>query len=243
MNLDDLKRNWNELGTVDPLWAILAAPDGKGNRWAVDDFFRTGVTEVDEHFALLERLGVVPARSAALDFGCGAGRLTQALSRRFDRVDGVDIAASMIALANDHNPESSTAVFHVNEVADLSLFDDASFDLVLSVVVLQHMNNSLKESYIGEFFRVLRPGGVALFTVPSHADLSLSGLARRMPNAVQNVYRRRRYGYDSVMEFHPMRRRKAEAAIAAAGGTVRAVVDDPMAGPPWRSHLYVVQKP
>ncbi|MET0447396.1 MAG: class I SAM-dependent methyltransferase, partial [Aeromicrobium sp.] len=184
-----------------------------------------------------------PARSAALDFGCGAGRLTQALARRFDRADGVDIAASMIALAEEHNPDSSRAVFHLNERADLSLFEDASFDLVLSVVVLQHMNNSLKESYLREFFRVLRPGGVALFTVPSHADLSVSGLARRMPNALQNVYRRRRHGYDSVMEFYPMRRRKVEAAIARAGCTVTAVVDDPMAGPPWHSFLYVVRKP
>ncbi|MET0930130.1 MAG: class I SAM-dependent methyltransferase, partial [Aeromicrobium sp.] len=108
---------------------------------------------------------------------------------------------------------------------------------------LQHMNNSLKESYLREFFRVLRPGGVALFTVPSHADLSVSGLARRMPNALQNVYRRRRHGYDSVMEFYPMRRRKVEAAIARAGCTVTAVVDDPMAGPPWHSFLYVVRKP
>ncbi len=39
----------------------------------------------------------------ALDFGCGVGRLTQALARHFNIVDGVDIAPSMIELANQFN--------------------------------------------------------------------------------------------------------------------------------------------
>jgi hypothetical protein len=42
MHLDDLKRNWNALGTVDPLWAILAYPERLGNRWSPEEFFATG---------------------------------------------------------------------------------------------------------------------------------------------------------------------------------------------------------
>ena len=244
VKLNDLKRNWNDLGKVDPLWAILGAPDSKGNRWSVDEFFKTGVAEVDEYFAVLDRLDLrLPANSRVLDFGCGAGRLTQALAQRFDRAEGVDIAESMIALADAHNVDASNTTFRVNELADLSIFPDGSFDFLMSIVVLQHMKNSLKESYLREFFRVLRPGGIAMFTVPSHAGLSLNGMARRLPNSVQNIYRRRRYGYNSVMEFYTMRRKLVEASVARSGCALKAVLDDPMAGPPWHSCLYVVQKP
>jgi hypothetical protein len=45
------------------------------------------------------------------------------------------------------------------------------------------------------------------------------------------------------MEFHTMRRAKVEAAVVAAGGTVVAAQEEPMAGPPWKSYLYVVTKP
>ncbi|MEO6413737.1 MAG: class I SAM-dependent methyltransferase [Pedococcus sp.] len=244
MELDDLQRNWNDLGGVDPLWAILAYPERKGGRWTPEEFFATGKAQVDEYLNVLDLLGVeLPQRSRALDFGCGAGRLTQALSAHFAHADGVDIAESMVTLANTFTTTPEKVAFHLNEAADLRLFADDSFDYLISIVVLQHMNNELKSAYLTEFIRVLRPGGVAMFTVPSHADRTLNGLVRRLPNPIQNIYRRRRYGYRSVMEFHTMRRAKVEAAVVAAGGTVVAAQEEPMAGPPWKSYLYVVTKP
>lgn len=243
MELDDLRRNWDSLGSVDPLWAILAYPEQHQNRWDEGEFFATGQRAVDEVLALLKRLGHGPQQhERALDFGCGAGRLTRALGNHFDRVDGVDIAASMIELAGSKNPSPERVQFHLNEAADLSLFDDARFDLVLSIIVLQHIPNEFKTTYLAEFMRVLRPGGVAVFTVPSHADWSPTGIARRLPNRLQNVYRRRAYGYDSVMEFHTLRRRKVEHVIRTAGGRVLHAEEEPMAGPPFTSYLYLVGK-
>ena len=59
--------------------------------------------------------------------------------------------------------------FVVNAADDLSVFDDASFDFVYSVIVLQHVpDRGAIESYIAEFCRVLRPGGLAIFQLPSH---------------------------------------------------------------------------
>jgi hypothetical protein len=84
---------------------------------------------------------------------------------------------------------------------------------------------------------------VAVFTIPSHGDLTLEGIVRRVPNSWQNIYRRRRYGYDSVMEFHPMRRAKVEDVVRRAGGRVAHVQREYMAGPRYTSFLYVIQKP
>ena len=187
---------------------------------------------------------MAPARHVrALDFGCGAGRLTRALAGRFVHADGVDVAPSMIELAQKFHADDPRVAFHLNEKADLGLFADNTFDFLVSIVVFQHMSNDLKAAYLREFVRVLRPGGIAMFTVPSHADLSPIGIVRRLPNPIQNVYRRRRYGYDAVMEFHTFRRAKVEQALRAAGGQVEAVISEDTAGPPFVSYVYVVTKP
>jgi 2-polyprenyl-3-methyl-5-hydroxy-6-metoxy-1,4-benzoquinol methylase len=85
------------LAKRDPLWAILTDPSRKGNRWRLDEFLATGESEIDHCLRFLARRGLSPIDSAvALDFGCGVGRLTRALARRFDRVYGVDAAPTMI---------------------------------------------------------------------------------------------------------------------------------------------------
>lgn len=246
MALDDLRRNWDGLGRIDPLWAILVSPERHRGGWVghEDEFFATGRETVDAMIATLARHDLRPARlERALDFGCGAGRLSQGLARHVDRVDGVDVAASMIDLANDFNRHPDRVRFHLNAAEDLALFGDDTFDLILSVIVLQHIPNALKARYLQEFVRVLRPGGVAAFTVPGRADLSLEGLVRRVPNSWQNVYRRRRYGYREVMEFHTMKRPMVESTVTAAGGTVLHTEEEFTAGKPFTSYLYVVGKP
>lgn len=246
MSLENLRRNWDGLGRVDPLWAILARPERLGGGWEGDEslFFATGKATVDGILDVLDRQGLRPSHlDRALDFGCGVGRLTQALVPHVKRVDGVDIAASMIDLARQYNKFPGRAFYHLNSASNLRLFNDGSFNLLVSVIVLQHIPNSLKRQYLAEFVRVLRPGGLAIFTVPSHGDLSLEGIARRTPNSLQNIYRRRRYGYESVIEFHPLRRRAVEAVIIEAGGEVAWVEQEHEAGPRFHSFLYVVRKP
>jgi hypothetical protein len=46
MNLEELRANWNELGSADLFSAILTVPEYKGNRWRVEEFFRTGQRRV-----------------------------------------------------------------------------------------------------------------------------------------------------------------------------------------------------
>lgn len=167
MQLDSLKRNWEAFGRDDPLWAVLTSPERAGGRWDLDEFLATGVQEVGSVLDELEALGLTVERRRALDFGCGVGRLTQALADRFDRCDGVDIAASMIDGARRINRHGERVSYHVNATSDLALFPDDSFDFVLSLLVLQHIEPRYAKRYIAEFIRVLKPGGVAVFQVPT----------------------------------------------------------------------------
>ena len=99
MRLSGLRRHWNEYGRSDPLWAILTDPDKKGTRWSIDEVLQTGRDEIAALVAYLDARGLCGTRRRALDFGCGAGRLSHALAAYFERVIGVDIAPSMIDAA------------------------------------------------------------------------------------------------------------------------------------------------
>jgi ubiquinone/menaquinone biosynthesis C-methylase UbiE len=167
MSLKDVQKNWNEFGRTDPLWAILAIPDKKNNQWNVEEFFESGRKEIAEVMAFVSTLPAPLARRRALDFGCGVGRLTQALGDHFEACVGVDIAASMIERARQYNRHGERCQYYLNESDDLRLFADSSFDFVYSVIVLQHMAPRYSRKYIQEFFRVLTPGGIAMFQIPA----------------------------------------------------------------------------
>jgi SAM-dependent methyltransferase len=170
--LAKLRKDWEEVATVDPLWAILAAPGARGGHWQLDEFFATGEEEIAGVLAAAERLGWPKQHDTALDFGCGVGRLTRALGDRFHEAVGVDIAEEMVRLARELN-EGRNCRFELNTRSDLSAFDDGSFDFVYSTLVLQHLpRRELVQGYIGEFLRVLRPGGLAVFQALAHVSQS-----------------------------------------------------------------------
>lgn len=225
------------------MWAILSDPSQRGGKWDPDAFFATGRNHVAEALDHLARVGAKPTLGRALDFGCGIGRLTQALADRFQQVDGVDIAPSMIEQANQFNRNPEAVSYHLNERDDLAIFDDGSFDLVFSLIVLQHIENQYKTKYLREFVRVLAPGGIGLFTMPSHATMTPRGLVFGLiPNPMLNFYRKKRYGYTGVMELHGMRREEVEAVLRSTGVEVVDVSPEPLLGSAWKSYRYTVRK-
>ena len=167
-DLDVLMRTWDALGERDPLWAVLTHPDARGQRWDVGAFFEAGRKQVDAAVGFaVDDLGWPLLKGSALDFGCGVGRLTQALCDHFDRVVGVDIAPSMIECAERFNRFGDRCRYRLNRSADLSQFPDLSFDFVYSTYVLQHMHPSFARLYVEEFVRVLTPDGLGLFNIPT----------------------------------------------------------------------------
>jgi SAM-dependent methyltransferase len=166
VDIRGLQATWDALGSDDPLGVILGYPERRRD-WDADEFFRTGEAEIDATLARGERFELPERRERALDFGCGVGRLTQAMCRHFERADGVDIAPSMIAAADRLNRHGERCRYHLNESDSLTFLDSGSFDFVYSALVLQHMAPDLARRYLAELVRVLRPGGLLVVQVPS----------------------------------------------------------------------------
>ena len=154
---------WEEAARRDPLWAILSDPAKSNRGWTLADFFETGRREISLLLHELSTLGQVPASGTALDFGCGVGRLTQALARSFISVIGIDVSPTMIQLARRLNRYPDRVEYVLNARPDLSLLPSAALDFLYSDIVLQHIPPPQSRVFVAEFLRLLRPGGLAVF--------------------------------------------------------------------------------
>ena len=247
-NLHNLGVTWDQFGKDDPLWAILADQDKRRNKWDRDEFFATGVAEIDDAMSYVTEQVGQPTPGKALDFGCGVGRCTQALARHFSSCVGVDISSSMIELAEEFNQEPERCSYVLNTVDYLRHFADLEFDFVYSARVLQHMPSSLAERYIEEFLRVTKRGGIVLFQLTAEhkrtpgASRFKSAVKPLLGDALLKLYRRMRYGTPAEMEMHVISESRVRQILANEGGRVIDVVNDEFAGANYMSLRYCVVK-
>lgn len=114
-----------------------------------------------------------------VDAGCGTGSYTRALLEHVARVEAVDMNEGMLAVARDKLEDETRAGrvrLQRGAIDDLPL-DDASVDALMINQVLHHLPDDagagwpLTRKVIGEFARVLRPGGVLVVNSCSHEQL------------------------------------------------------------------------
>ncbi|HEX6772675.1 MAG TPA: class I SAM-dependent methyltransferase [Acidobacteriaceae bacterium] len=183
-SLDKLKNTWEGLAERDALSAILTDDNRTGGRWNLAEFMATGDAEIETVLNHLAKIGHAPDTSGvALDFGCGVGRLTQALARRFSSCAGVDISEHMIRQAESLNQYPNCRYLASSAVR--LPFENASFHFIYSNIVLQHVPRQLAVSYLREFVRLLAPGGVLVFGVQdSFAAPDLSSRMTRLRHII-----------------------------------------------------------
>ncbi len=105
---------------------------------------------------------------AIIDLGCGSGRLAWALGQTM-RVDylGIDIVQALLDYARGKSPPSYR--FMLNRALRIPA-PDASADMVAAFSVFTHLLHAESYLYLEDIRRVLRPGGVCVFSFLEFAD-------------------------------------------------------------------------
>jgi 2-polyprenyl-3-methyl-5-hydroxy-6-metoxy-1,4-benzoquinol methylase len=157
------EEDWKRLGEIDPYYGVLS--DDKFKSANIDDeakqeFFASGAFHVDTVLAVLTNSYGFSAHGKALDFGCGVGRITNALAPHFEKVIGLDIAPGMLAEA-----ERVSAKYGFNNIEyDSPLNSDRMrpeiYDFVHTFIVLQHIPIATGLNIIRTLIRSIKIGGV-----------------------------------------------------------------------------------
>lgn len=236
--LDHVGAEWSKLGDLEPHWSVLTAEKYRSSQIAqhLEDFQRSGVHEVRHLDAVLRRNQLDwPRQGLCIEYGCGVGRVTLPLAARCARVLGVDISAGHLRLAAGEAASQGLADkvqwLHLRTQADLEALPPA--DMVYSAIVLQHNPPPVIELTLSRLLRSLKPGGVAIFQLPTH----IPGYRFVVAEYLQAL----RAGQRQGMEMHMLPQARVFEIIDAAGCLPCEVFSDDAAGPVYTSHSFVVK--
>ncbi len=103
-----------------------------------------------------------------LEVGCGAGKFIFSLADEFPdaHFTGIDISNSAILKASQNNRRNNIH-FSVADAQQMN-FDEGSFDAIIVLDVLEHVNDP--EKVIQDCYRFLKPGGVIHTFIPCEAQ-------------------------------------------------------------------------
>ena len=251
MNLSQLESNFESLAAEDPLWTVLSDNAKRGGKWDEDAFYDTGEGVIKDLEARLGRTGNTLEGDKAIDFGCGVGRLTFPLSRRFKTCYGIDISQSMVAYAEKRLSRGPNCRFIVNADTRLPDFASESVDFAYSAIVFQHIAPRYTFDYFQEFSRVLKTNGLFAFQLPSHLNPDFKGnrkpfrlLRKRFHYLCKAIAQRLPFlKSESFFEMNAIPRDRVTRYLEKqCAFEVIACQDFHAAGPAWVSYLYIARK-
>lgn len=166
-------RIWSKLGKDDPYWSVLSWDQYRSANMtgpeSIAAFYDSGRLDVERAEAYLGRHGRRLSGGVCVDYGCGLGRTTLWLARRFEKVLALDVSQPHLEKAASFAAAQGVANIEFHQVRgprDLELLQGADF--FHSILVLQHNPPPLIADILSATFNGLNPGGCAFFQLPTY---------------------------------------------------------------------------
>src|SRR6266852_6055818 len=146
--LDKMRQEWDGRARENAHHYIANCKDS----WSEEEFYLSGEQTLREE--ILTDMGNIcqgadPKQMRVLEIGCGAGRITRALSALFGEVHAVDVSGEMVGKARAALVDRPNAFVYQNNGKDLSVLGDRVFDFAFSTIVFQHIPSyAVIESYV-----------------------------------------------------------------------------------------------
>jgi SAM-dependent methyltransferase len=217
-----LQNQWREIGGKDPFWSVLTHDGYRSeniNDAAIAHLYETGA----EHAALVDlfcaRNQVEVPRGVCLELGCGVGRVTKHLSKRFETVIAVDISEGNLkhfrAMAERERLSNVKGVLleTPEQLAELP-----AFDFFFSTIVLQHNPPPIQKLQLDQMLGKLREGGGFLFQTQTHHPGYRFAVDEYLASPVD------------TMEMHSLPMHEVLRVIEKHGHNLREVVADMWTG-------------
>ncbi|HEV2360493.1 MAG TPA: class I SAM-dependent methyltransferase [Acidimicrobiales bacterium] len=189
--------HWNPRTVSDAMKLIVVTDD--------DDYFLESGKQIAGDILALYG-GEAAEIGDVLDIGCGIGRVARHVAPRARKLVMADISEPMLEMAGARLRDQRNLEFFHSAPNTLRGLDDDSFDLVYSVLVLQHVEREDAFLMLREIKRVLKPGGKAFLTFPNIlADQYLESFVTYAETGEQatNVARARFYTPQEVARLIP----------------------------------------
>ena len=171
--LNTVSNTWNTYGNNNNniYWSVISNNKYKtiNSQEQLDEFYKSGIESTNyiknkfEKYKKIFELWAIEKR--CLDFGCGCGRTLIHLAMYFDEIVGMDISQGHLDKANNIAKQleiSNIKLYKSDE--DITIYDN--FDLIYSVIVLQHIPPPLMKNYINQLLSILNDDGYAFLHIP-----------------------------------------------------------------------------
>lgn len=180
----DTDADWRELGATQPYWGVLTHPDYRTEALtpaSLEAFYASGAEYIADIAHRLQAATGKPPQGRALDFGCGAGRLAEAMTAYATQVTGVDISPGMLDEARKRG----------GKAAYVETLPDGPFDWINSFIVLQHIAPARGLKLIEDLLARLAPGGLVSLHVTIWREAHLQAPpARGLKRLIRPLTRR-----------------------------------------------------
>ncbi|MGH2506419.1 MAG: class I SAM-dependent methyltransferase [Ktedonobacteraceae bacterium] len=158
--LDRVERCWTRLEQTEPYWSGISTDQYRQENFVehATGFYAAGEHDVTSFIAWLERNDVDWSYfETCVEIGCGTGRVTAWLARRFTRLIGCDISKSHTDLARAQAQQRNLHNIDFLHVPKIDVLDTVqNLDVLFSFVVLQHNPPPVIHSILDRIVRRVR---------------------------------------------------------------------------------------
>ena len=167
---DNSDTSWEKWGEDNPYYGVLADDRFRGenlNDERKAEFLATGRRHVRRVLEMAERrCGGMTEKRAALDFGCGVGRLVLPLAEIFEHVTGVDVSTAMLNVAGSNCSERGIQNVELKHSDDRLTQVEGKFDFIHSYLVFQHIPVRRGEKILAGLVDRMNDGGIMAIHLP-----------------------------------------------------------------------------
>ncbi|HEX7807143.1 MAG TPA: class I SAM-dependent methyltransferase [Thermoanaerobaculia bacterium] len=227
---------WEELAQREPYFPVLTS-----SSVATKQFFESGESDIAALLsAIASLLGHEAPVTSALDFGCGAGRLTIPLARRAKSVVACDVSPTILAHVRDNVRAAGLHNVTCIEASALPARNAREFDFICSLLVLQYVRPARGHEIIRTLLRSPAPDGIAAIQLTfERPRAAIRRLAQWTSAQWPFARRRKRNSQMPDVRLNEYQQASVQALVARSGAQTIGIFPT---GQPANSAVLVIRK-